>query len=612
MKRHIGFLGILFLVLGCVFTANSQSAKSMDDITLFSQAEEFFRQNKLTEALGLYEECYQKFQISPVAPAALSRSAEIYVKKEDSVAARSAYERLIAKYPKDPRSNDAVLAVMTIYTKEGDLGAVIRRSELANPEKFTKEQRFRYYGMLANAQEQNNLLVCLQNWQKAIDNATTELQRSQARQQIQSVMSNQSLDKLGSYLVQISPDGFAAGCLLFGQGEQLYRQGNLSGAWTSWGKIPEKGPANFFYPVIQQRQKQGLPLSAETIEKGPIIGCLLPLSGKYAKQGEMTRRGIELSIRQANRTLGQPIQLTIQDVGSEGEYLQEVIQKMAKENVSVLLGPITAEASIQSSKIAQELKIPILLLTSKNSLEDHGQYAFRMFLTPEMEVGALVNKALKTNKKQVAILYPKGKYGETFYNLFANQLKAQGGNVVFSQAYNTNQTDFLAIVQRLKTYRTSTARLDAIFIPDGIRTSKHIIAQLSQNGLLPIQLYGTNLWYSASFVEGMEALLDGTIISVGFFPDTKNPQVKSFVTEFYASYQETPDLFAAMAYDGSGILVRALSAKKGSSREDVQKELISMGGFSGVTGFTRFRSDGDTVKEAGLVKVQGSKFIEEK
>ena len=613
MKRALWILTMICLMGVQAPATIAQSVVGVDDITLFSQAEDAYRQNNMERALALYEQCYQTFPHSPVAPAALFRSADLYARKGDTTASRDAYERLIVKYPRDPRANESVLAVMTIYDKEGNSGAVIRRSQQAVPEKFTPDQRFRYYSMLADAQEKNNLLVSLQNWQKALENATTETQRNTAREQIQSAMSSQSISKLESYQVQVSADGFAAGCLLFGQGEQLYRQGNMNDAWGVWNQIPKEGPASLFYPVVQQRQKEGLPLTAEAIGRGPVIGCLLPLSGKYAKQGEMSKRGIELAVQQANRTLGKPVQLIVHDVGSQGERLQEGMERMAKENVSVLLGPITAEASLQAAKMAGSLKIPILLLTSRDSLDEANKYVFRMFLTPEMQVSALVKKTIQSNRKNVAILYPTGKYGETFLKLFSEQLKVQGGNVLFSQGYSPSQTDFTAIVQKVKSYRSGTSgKLDAVFISDGVRNSKVIISQFSEKGVLPVQLYGTHLWYSAAFLDDMGTLLDGAILPVGFFVGSKDPGVRALVAAFSATYSEAPDLFAATAYDAAGILVRVVNMKPNSTRDDIQKALSTTGGFSGVTGFTRFRADGDAMKEAILIKVQGADFVEEK
>ena len=79
-----------------------------------------------------------------------------------------------------------------------------------------------------------------------------------------------------------------------------------------------------------------------------------------------------------------------------------------------------------------------------------GDYVFRNFITPGMQVKTLVSYAIKKLQlKRFAILYPDENYGKTFMNLFWDEVIALGGKVVGAEPYNINHTDFADPIKKL-------------------------------------------------------------------------------------------------------------------------------------------------------------------
>ena len=87
--------------------------------------------------------------------------------------------------------------------------------------------------------------------------------------------------------------------------------------------------------------------------------------------------------------------------------------------------------------------IPIITITQKDKIPEIGDNVFRNFITPHMQVQALVSYAVESlGLRRFAILYPDENYGNTFMNLFWDQLLETGAKVVGLESYSPDQTDF--------------------------------------------------------------------------------------------------------------------------------------------------------------------------
>jgi branched-chain amino acid transport system substrate-binding protein len=85
-----------------------------------------------------------------------------------------------------------------------------------------------------------------------------------------------------------------------------------------------------------------------------------------------------------------------------------------------------------------------------------------------------------------------------------------------------------------------------------------------------------------------------------------DPKARRFVEAFTAKYHMAPDAHAALAYDATMIVARAI-AEAGPDRAKVRDWLGAMGthgAHNGVTGRTAFGPDGDPVgKEIRMTRV---------
>jgi ABC-type branched-subunit amino acid transport system substrate-binding protein len=268
-----------------------------------------------------------------------------------------------------------------------------------------------------------------------------------------------------------------------------------------------------------------------------------------------------------------------------------------------------------------------------------------------MQVKRIASYAVEVlGARDFVILYPAEKYGNTFMNIFWDEVINHGGRIVGAEAYNPTHTDFAEPIKKLiglyyntppdlveivrppkeeetekdeqeeKPWRDRGQReeegpepiidFDAIFIPDAPTKAGLIVPQLAFYDIENVYLLGTNLWHSAKLIEMAKDYVQGAIMPDGFFPDSRNRQVREFVDLFEQTYATTPGVIEATTYDTSMMLFQIIDRPDIVSRTAIREELLNIRDYPGVTGLTSFDQNGEAQKELSLLRIEGDGFIE--
>jgi len=363
------------------------------------------------------------------------------------------------------------------------------------------------------------------------------------------------------------------------------------------------------------------------------IGCLLPLSGSHRLYGQRALNGIELALGllQSARQ-SSPIRLVIKDTASNDGHAVEGVRALAEARVGAIIGPIaTAPAAANE---AQKLHIPMVTFTQKSDITEIGDFIFRHFITPQNQTSALV-KYFTNNVglRDFAILHPKDAYGQTFMAQFGQEVVRQGGRVVRVESYDTQQTDFSAIIRRLmgrhfrdphrdrlkgprrgrrhrQKVRSATIDFDVLFIPDAPKTAGLILPQLTYHDIGNVYLAGTNLWHSEKLIAMARKYAQNAVIAEGFFSKSSDPRVQRFVRAYQDLYGKEPGLIEAFAFDTAWLIFKAVSISDIHHRHVLRDALLKQFEPDGVTGPTAFAANGDAIKNLRLLKIKGRQFIE--
>ncbi|MBF0232674.1 MAG: penicillin-binding protein activator, partial [Desulfamplus sp.] len=378
--------------------------------------------------------------------------------------------------------------------------------------------------------------------------------------------------------------------------------------------------------------KNTLKMLAEKSFARNSIGCMLPLSGKYQIFGKQALRGIQMAQDDLKALYGdQQIVFVVKDTESNDEKTVECVQELAQSNVAAIAGPlVTAEAA---AKEAQKMKIPMVCITQKSEVTAAGDYIFSNFITPEIQIAGLVTHAIGTlGVKNFAILYPDDKYGQTFMGLFKNALAKAGGNLVVSEVYGANQTDFSSAIQKLAAITpqgtkdqtgdqsqnsdilpdpsAATAITTAIFIPDAPSRVALILPQLMYYNVKDTYLLGTNIWHNNALLKIAPEHLRNIVITDGYFAGSMKPEAARFSQAFKAVYGEDPGLIEAIAYDTASMLIKTAMDPAIDSRDSLKKVLAGNMIYNGVTGETMFEVNGNARKELFFLTVENNTFVE--
>ncbi|MBF0302762.1 MAG: penicillin-binding protein activator [Desulfamplus sp.] len=366
------------------------------------------------------------------------------------------------------------------------------------------------------------------------------------------------------------------------------------------------------------------------------IGCMLPLSGKYQVFGKQALRGIQMALNDAKALYsGKNIIFDIKDTESDDNKAIYCVQELANSQIAAIAGPmVTSEAA---AKEAQQNEIPMVCMTQKSEVTATGDYIFANFITPEMQVKGLVSHAREVlGVEKFAVLSPNDKYGQTFTSLFKQAVNEAGGEIVSAEVYREQETNFSDITKRLASILQSQQAVTlqpqlpddmqlntdssideaqsiskvAIFIPDSPLRVAKILPKLTSNNIQNVYLLGTNIWHNKALLKVSSEHIKNSVITDGFFAQSRKPEAARFTEAFKAVYGEEPEFIEAIAYDTASMLIKTAMDKSINSRVSVKNALAGNIIYNGVTGETMFDENRNVHKELFFLTIENNSFVE--
>jgi ABC-type branched-subunit amino acid transport system substrate-binding protein len=365
-----------------------------------------------------------------------------------------------------------------------------------------------------------------------------------------------------------------------------------------------------------------------------LDACFRSQAGPYAAFGNRALKGIQFALDQFNSQSNQPaFEMIVKDTRSDPETTIRAIRQFDKSRVSIIIGPIiTSEYAAKESQIRE---IPIITLSQKPDIPELGDYVFRVFLTPQMQMDTLVPYVVnELGIKRFAVLYPEETYGDIFFKIFRDRVLDHGASLVAVESYKPEQTDFATQIKKFSKKRppnqdaASISKkhsinrkkrhqkyevvldFDAIFIPDSADKIALIAPQLAFYDIDNVLLMGTNLWHSDKLIHLARNYVQEAILTDAFYAKDSKKNIKKFISDFKEIDGESPGLIEALAYDTAMMNLYNLSNPEIQSRSDLKRALKNQSGFDGITGHTSFKQNGDAVKKLYLLQIEDNQFVQ--
>ena len=623
---------------------------------IFSQAEKMLQEKSYEKALALFREYHERFPDAPLADAALMKMGSIHTILGDFEQARRIYQRLINEYPGSHFISDARFEILVTYYNQGEYGNVIEQAFHFLKQKPSRAHILKTYVLLGDTYKvMNSPKDAANNYIMALEKSK-DMEKDSIVKKLKDAVLELEPEDIATLFNQVKDDGLK-GYLMFQLGLNYAEEERYDDALKVLTAFTEKFPK---HENVQQAKSLIASINKKSVYSRYTIGCLLPLSGSYKTYGNGALKGIQLAFNQFNTKNPQPsIKIIVKDTASDSDKAAAAVKELFEENVAAIIGPVVTAGS--AAREAQHYGIPIITLTQKDNIPEIGEYVFRNFITPAMQVKALVSYAVEElGLKNYAILYPDEKYGKTFMNLFWDEVLTHDGKIVGVESYSPDGTDFADPIKKLvglyydvpkelknidetanenKTNETTTEDIvetllspldeesesgdtkeneepeaivdfDAVFIPDAPKKSGLIIPQLAFYDVKDTYLFGTNLWHSDSLIDMTFKHAQGAIMPDGFFAESRSKNVKQFVDGYNETYNQKPGFIEAAAYDTALILFQLVSRSDIRFRSALKNELKRLEGFEGVTGLTSFDNNGDAIKKLYLLQIRGQRFVE--
>ena len=348
------------------------------------------------------------------------------------------------------------------------------------------------------------------------------------------------------------------------------------------------------------------------------IGATGPITGGAAIYGNAVKNGIQIAVDEINEAggiNGYQIDYNFQDDEHDAEKAVNAYNNLKDWGMQVLIGTTTSAPCI--AVVEKTHADNMFQITPSGTAVECVQYdnAYRMCFSDPTQ-GTESAKYIGENgmAQKVAVIYDSSDvYSTGIYEAFAAEAENQPFDIVSVEAFTADaKTDFSVQVQKSK-----DAGADLLFMPFYYTEASLVLAECNKQGYEPT-FFGCDGMDGILGVENFDtSLAEGLTFLAPFVAKSEDEQVQNFVSKYEAAYGETPNQFAADAYD-CVYVVKAAIEEAGATPDmsvsdlcDAMKAAMTTISYSGVTGKDiTWGAEGEPNKAPLVVKVVDGEYTE--
>lgn len=345
------------------------------------------------------------------------------------------------------------------------------------------------------------------------------------------------------------------------------------------------------------------------------VGGLLEMTGGSASFGISGKNGIDLALKKINEKGvlgGKKLSLVVADTKSEASEATNGMQKLiSQDKVVAVIGPNQSSAVIASGAINNGAKVVDITPMGTNpdvtvdpKTKQVKPYSFRTCFIDPFQGTVMASFASNELKVKRAAIYidNTSDYAKGLAQFFKENFVKNGGQVVIEEAYLQKDTDFKSTLTKIK-----AAKPDFIYIPGYYQEVGLIVKQAREMGVT-VPMAGGDGWDSAKLPEiAGKAALENTFFSSLYSPDDTSDLNKEFVAEYKKAYNTNPDVFAALAYDSTLLVAKAIEDAGSADPAKIGEAMAKIKGFKGVSGEVTFNEQHNPIKSAVIIEHKDGK-----
>ena len=346
------------------------------------------------------------------------------------------------------------------------------------------------------------------------------------------------------------------------------------------------------------------------------IGTIGPLTGENAIYGLAVANGAKIAVEEINASDSSiKFELQSQDDVADGETSVNAYNKLMDWGMQLLVGPTTTGAAQAVSAVTNADRT-FMLTPSASSTDviDGKDNVFQVcFTDPNQGTGSADYMAENMPDAKIAIIYRNDDaYSQGIHDTFVTEAAAKGLNVVYEGTFTKDTaTDF-----SVQLTGAQSAGADLVFLPIYYQPASVILNQANAMGYAPT-FFGVDGMDGILTMEGFDtSLAEGVMLLTPFSADAQDERTQNFVKSYQEEFGDTPNQFAADAYDAVYILKAALEAAECTpdmSSTDICEAVVAVMPTLSVDGLTgagmTWDASGAVSKEPMAVVIENGTYV---
>lgn len=609
---------------------SARDSVSAQEHKAYSNARKLYHDGSYEQAISALEEFLVQFPGSALVPEAYFFIGKAYVDMEKYSEAVEPFKQVVERFPDVPFAGEVRLQLSRVYLRLGmvqEAIVVLEQEAALSRDPQTRQDLYTQITDLYLSSGEG--IKAVETLLKQRSLAKEREARVSVEQKIRQVLEERLDERQLNRLIESHPQAYPGDVALLRLGESAYSKGELFLAERYLNRFLDHFPKH----ESTQRVRELLIGILERHKANRFrLGVLLPLSGSQSPYAESVLKGIRLAMDSAEGMFPEKfIGLVVRDFEGQSAKLRSSLEELIEEYQSIaIVGPLLTRDVEAVAPLVEKYQIPLITPTATAGRTTQGSaYVFRNAVTPQVLGQTLTEHAvLKSALKRFVIFYPKDTYGFEMMKVLSEQVNRLGGEIIAAEAYPPDSSDFSQEIKSM--IRTDLSRygvllppsgaggdpkpeyvpgFDAVFLlGDALKTGM-LAAQLAFHDVKDRVLLVTSAGNYSKFLSVGNRFVEGAILVEGFFEESTDPMVRSFVSRYQAKYQESPDLFSAQAYDCVQMILLAL--KSGAVQPDqIRDYLAQVREFHGASGVTTFHPNGQLEKKLFVLQVRNGRMVQ--
>jgi branched-chain amino acid transport system substrate-binding protein len=312
--------------------------------------------------------------------------------------------------------------------------------------------------------------------------------------------------------------------------------------------------------------------------QGPIkIGASLSLSGTYAQPGTYQKEGYELCADHVNGKgglLGRKIEFVLYDDQSTPATGVRLYEKLITEDkVDAVMGPYSSPITEAVANVSEKYqKVLVSPLAATTSIFKKGRkYIFMVISPAEVYLEGLIEMAAKRGLKTVAVLNEDTLFTKASATGVVELAKKKGMQVVFQEAYPKGNTDFSAMLTKVK-----AANPDVIAASTYFDDAVAITRQMKELNV-SAKMYGVTVGGDLpKFYDLLKQNAEYVYGATQWEAALPYPGQKEFVESYRKKFNREPVYHSAAGYAGCAIYAEGVRRAGTLDSDKVREQLLKL------------------------------------